>query len=338
MEFSMAFSATLDVNHQVELLQRIEDYLDITLAGTDVGKGMKKCILGISCMGPLNKEWVDVPTMITEMKYTQSVKTLVLDVILSHQAVKNASIDELADLLIKVIGSAQQHMSQLGIPDFDAMVFVELLTALLNNREQLTNPKYDRSDFVMGRREDFKLLGDRPRMRESSFWQLIHDTKSVTRDGIHIQLLLLETRLAAMDADDIIGFEMTLRDLITIGHTYDTLVVLNLAEHDANEELMLCFICTLIMNGSDVFKEFTRGVYQLKTYLRNEPQAVGLLTIADRAYKRKLGEQSIERLPSLVAKGYRDYNKNMNMLGVVLEGKEYDRYYKKAMQVYQQKK
>ena len=121
-----------------------------------------------------------------------------------------------------------------------------------------------------------------------------------------------------MRSEDIIGFEMRLRQLLLAANHYNILAAQKIVEGDVSDDSFLYYRCALIMLGKEIFyacmdnpDDFTKELYSI------EGGAEELLELADRAMKEKYGSDIQDvGLPREICSEFIDYDFGVNkMLG-----------------------
>lgn len=107
------------------------------------------------------------------------------------------------------------------------------------------------------------------------------------------------------------GFEVPLRDLIRRSYHYNVMALLKAIDGSVTDDTSLYFRCRLILYGKDLFTSSVQNpndLTQRLDNLDNDDAAEYLLSVADKAFLRKFGENTDKDRPGDVGESYIDYN------------------------------
>ena len=308
MEFSFVRTATEEAYSRTSEVPKISDYLDIELSQRDYGQGIAKVIMGIACTA-----WNDGATgRVGQKKYTRSKRLLELVFGLSHREVMSSDSEQLVRILKQGVLATYSEVKAMGIKDFDVDAFYRDVGALIDERGWIKNPeKYKKPPFeykgpLPGRSR--KVIPPELMMPEADFWGLIRQSIEVGEGKVERQLAYLEDNLATRSEKDITGFELALRDLIRRSYHHNVVALLKVIEGMVTDDPLLYFRCRLILYGREVFYAALENPNNLTQRLDNDPVAELLLTVADKAFVRRFGENTDKNLPGDVGSSYLDYN------------------------------
>ena len=152
-------------------------------------------------------------------------------------------------------------------------------------------------------------------MSEAGFWKLIRRSIDASDGTIEGQTSYLEESLATKSEKEIIGFELTLRDMLRESYHYNVMALLKIVDGLVTDDPLLYFRCRLILSGQDTFHTVIEDPNNLTERLDSDMAAEDLLHVADKAFIRKFGEDTDKTLPRDVGLAYSDYDAYYPMLG-----------------------
>lgn len=337
MKFAFVNIITEHVVNQFNFINRISDYLEIELLNKDYGKDLEVAIFGIGCSGPLSEAWRNIVTgTVSQMKYTKSKKKLELTVSLSYIEVKSASNDELIEIVKRGVLKSYNKVNSLNIKDFDIDAFYKDLGILLSNREWINHTeKYKKTPFIFKPKQQQEEIPEERKMNLDDFWNLIQESIAESQDNVKNQVDILISRLCTKCKEDIIGFELTLRDLVKRSYDYNVMGLLKVIDGNITDDTLLYFRCRLILYGKELFYAVLRNPNALTLVLNNDSQAELLLSVADHAFISKFGENTDNELPRDIANEYIDYNTdNYPMMGIPWQEKDFSKRYATLLKLY----
>lgn len=337
MKFAFVNIITEHVVNQFEFVNKISDYLEIELMNRNYGRGLTKAIFGIGCSGPLSDAWRNIETgTVSQLKYTKSKKMLELTVSLNYNEVKIASNDELIEILKRGISKSQEKVKPLKIKDFNLDAFYKDLEVLLDDREWLKHPeKYEKPFFVFKPEREQEEIPKELKMALDDFWDLIQESIAESQGNVENQIVFMIDRLSAKSEEEIIGFELTLRELIKRGYDYNVVGLLKVIDGTVTDDSLLCFRCRLILYGKEAFYAVLRNPNALVRMYSADSQSELLLNVADHAFINKFGENTDRERPGDVANKYIDYNtNNYPMMGIPWKEKDFIKRYATLLKLY----
>ena len=336
MKFAFVNIITEHVVNQFNFINRISDYLEIELVNKDYGKDLAVAVFGIGCSGPLSEAWRNIETgTVSQMKYTKSKKMLELTVSLSYNEVKSASNDELIEIVKRGLLKTYNEVKSLNINDFDIDTFYKDIEILLRDREWLNHTeKYKKPPFVF-KPEQQEEIAVEHKMNLDNFWNLIQESIDESIGNVESQINLLIGKLSARREEDVIGFELTMRELIKRSYDYNVVGLLKAIDGNISDDTLLYFRCRLILYGKELFYAVLRNPNTLTQKLNNDSQAEFLLSVADHSFINKFGENTGKELPRDIANGYIDYNINdYPLMGIPWQEKDFTKRYATLLKLY----
>lgn len=173
-------------------------------------------------------------------------------------------------------------------------------------------------------------------MPEDDFWDLVRKSIETEDASPDAQVARLEDRLATRSEKEIVGFELTLRELIRRSTHYNVLALLMTIEGMVTDDSLLYFQCRLVLYGRDVFYKVIDDPNKLAERLDNATEAEDLLSVADNAFLRQSGEDTDKELPRDVASAYCDYDLGGPMLGKPWTERGFAKRYAALLKLYRQ--
>lgn len=340
MYFGFAFLITEHVRDRINLLVKISDYLWFNLKGKSYGQGVQEAYFGISCSGPLSDTWKDIDTgEISQMKYTKTKKRLELTVNLGFHEVMKANDVELVGIVKKGISRSKDKVKSLKIDDFDINAFYCDLDCLLGDIEWMKHPeKYQKPHFLYQPEESEEQVNeemDALKMNQDYFWRLINKSIIESKCDLENQINVLIRELSLKSEDDMIGFELTLRDLLRLSYDYNVMGLLKIINSYISDDTLLYFRCRLILYGKEIFQTVLRKPNSLNCRLEYDARSEFLLTVSDQAFINKYGGNTGKDLPRDFAKDYIDYDiDNYSIMGKPWEENGFSKRFAKLIKLY----
>jgi hypothetical protein len=274
--------------------------------------------------------------VVSHLKYTKSKRQLELTVSLGYDEVKSANDDQLIEVVKKGLLMSYDAVASVHIKDFDIDAFYRDLEELLTDREWLKHPdKYKKPPFVYrpeGQKAD---IPEELKMDQDSFWNLIEESLAAGGGDIAGQIEFLISKLSAMSEEEIIGFELTLRELIRRGYDYGVVGLLKAIDGRVTDDTLLYFRCRLILYGKEIFYTVLRNPNFLTQKLDSDGQAEHLLGVANMAFIAKFGPDTDKDLPTDIGGEYVEYDSDeYDMMGIPWEPKEFKERFARLLRLY----
>lgn len=311
MEFRFVYITTVHVNDQFKFIDKITAYLEYEFRAKNYGTGLIEAIFGIGCNGPLSDAWKPTETgEVNQMKFTKAKKRLELTVSLNYLEVKKVNDDGLIEIVKTALLKTYQSVVKLGIKDFEIEQFYKDIDTLLSDREWLKNhKKYKRPPFIpMAKEIGYIIIPQELKMDDDDFWDLIQASIEFNKGDNLKKIEFLIEKLHVLSEEEILGFELMFRELIRLGHNYNLVALLTIIEGSVTDDDLLYFTCNLILYGRSIFDTCTTLINGLKEKVYYDEASEGLLSVGDRAFLKKFGENTDKELPSSKAEVYIDYN------------------------------
>lgn len=338
MKFNLVFSYTNHVKSQMLYIGNISDYLEIELADRTYGNGLFDVVFGISCGGPLSNQWQDFETgTIFRKKYTKSRKMLELTFHLNYQKVISTDNDNLGEIVKEGIMATYIEVEKLNIKDFKIHAFYNDIKTLLEDKGWIKNPeKYKKAPFEYQLEQyDNKPIPMEHKMPEDAFWELINISLIESQGVVKSQVKSLINNLTLKSEKEMIGFELTFRELVSKSYHYNVMGLLKIINGIVTDDTLLYFQCKLILCGKKVFYGVVQNPNNISDKIDSIEYSGSLLSVADMAFIKQFGENSNKELPSDIASAYIDYNiGNYPLLGMPWQDGGFAKRFAKAIKVY----
>jgi hypothetical protein len=174
-------------------------------------------------------------------------------------------------------------------------------------------------------------------LAERNFWDLIQESIKASDGTIEGQLGYLEVSLAARTEEEIIAFEFTLRDVLRQSYHYNVMALLKVIDGWITDDTLLYFECRLILYGPDTFYAVIENPNNLTERLDSgQGEAEWLLSLADRAFMDKFGEDTDKTLPRDAAIDHNNYDFGYPMLGEPWNSEDFEEHYGPLLKLYEE--
>lgn len=343
-------------------LDPISNYLTIELSAKDYGPAVARFLILVWWRGTPGRGYSsDIESRVDEMvsflakdskRYDESREGVIWDIELKDADVISSSEEQFVQALKRAIMETQSAVKALNIEGFDIDAFYRDLEALLDGRGWTEDPdKYRwyrvrKGPFAGSTRERggpslshdqrvARAILKKIKMPDGDFWHLIDESIKVAEGSIEKQLEYLESTLAARTRNDILGFELTLRYLISQSYHHNVAALLKIIDGAVTDDGLLYFRCRLILYGQDAFYKAMRNPNKLTERLCDDPTAELLLRVSDRALVRQSADTAQEDLPSEVGATLFDYNTESGpLLGTPWTERTFARRYAALLKLY----
>ncbi|MCA9395438.1 MAG: DUF4240 domain-containing protein [Candidatus Omnitrophica bacterium] len=295
----------------VKRIVPIVDALKVFFDDRVYGKEISEIHVGINLVEDTN-------TPITGTDVLRQGKAIKCPLVLNSRDLESRDFAECYTLVIKKLSERMKEVS--GIPSLSDFKLNSLQDDLLwlgahvpDNISKLAKAK--ESTSITGKENASRQPIS---IAENGFWDLIYHSKQLHPSNLSNQAQMILQTLKGMRSEDIIGFEMRLRQLLLAANHYNILAAQKIVEGDVSDDSFLYYRCALIMLGKEIFyacmdnpDDFTKELYSI------EGGAEELLELADRAMKEKYGSDIQDvGLPREICSEFIDYDFGVNkMLG-----------------------
>jgi hypothetical protein len=172
------------------------------------------------------------------------------------------------------------------------------------------------------------------KMSEAAFWKLIEQSIDASDDTIEGQTSYLEERLTTRSENEIIGFELTLRDMLRQSYHCNVTALLKIIDGWVTDDPLLYFRCRLILYGRDLFYTVIENPNNLTERLDSDMAAEDLLYVADKAFIQKFGDDTDKTLPREAGFAYSNYDGYYPMLGEPWDYSDFAERYAPLLRLY----
>jgi len=314
MEIFLTSEATPNAHEILSKSGHVSDisyFVNEDMKSRNYGTSITEIIATLNCYDPnfgsFSKEW-KTGTVIHK-KYVKFKKLLEFDVKINHTELLNASEDAIHDLIKEALLSSYEEIQDLSISQFNTDKFYKDLEAsLINAREKIrsgehyVHPVEPDKDLIRTPKPSFKPL------KEADFWSLIKDSLKIAKRNHNQQLESIINLLSFQSDERIIGFEITLRELIKKAYHVNILASAKVVDGYVTDDSFLYFRAKLILFGKDTFYQALNDPNNLSGILNPDPNGDELLSAADQAYQKKKGGDYFGELPSDIAIEFIDYD------------------------------
>lgn len=338
MYFGFTAFITEHVTEQSRLIDKIFDYLKISLQNREYGDEVTKAIFAYSCGCPLSSFWEDSETgIVSKIKYTRSKQMLEVTFRLSYNEIIRATNEEdLIQITERGIINTYEAVKALGIKNFDIDKFYKDLKELLSTRYWLkSSEKYKVFFSYKHEPTTNDSVSQRDKMPEDEFWQLIEQSNDASDKDIIKQVEVIINLLSDKKEATIIGFEYRLRELLKKSYHYNVTALLYIIQGSVTDDSLLYFRCMLILSGKAIFETVVVKPIKLTKRIYPNDAAELLLTVADKAFIKKLGEDTDKELPRDVAASFLNYDEaDYKLAGIRWDNKNFEKLYAPLIKLY----
>jgi hypothetical protein len=312
MRFSVHWnSVTEDAYKKEPHFAPIQHYFGAWFQARSYGEGVASILISFNCVG-----WVSGMTgpvkdfetgYLLRKKYTKARRQIEVNIKLNHASVRRVTNKPKALAVLRVaFERICQEIGTLKIPQFDAAAFEADWLAELAARDLLEKPiPHVQWQYREEESTSQTTLKIAPAMAIARFWQLI---AQATEAAPMAPCAWLVERLATEPSKQVIGFEVQVRKLLKQLYRYDTLAIAKIVEGSVSDDSFLYFCCNLLLLGPLVYRQTLQQPDAITAKLTLITTGEFLLSVADQAFKLKLGNQTDKLLPSEYGQAVYDYN------------------------------
>jgi len=311
MELGSALATSLG-SDGIQILTSTSDALAEYFTPRQYGSAVGAIIVGIICV---EREFD--PHIKPARRFIRNQKLLEYTVKLDLEPFRNADEDEARRILGSAILNSLAVIEGLNIGDFDLCRFEEDPRGFLDRRgwlfgtEARVNPDRTLENTV----ESLDTCGCELPMplAEELFWSVIDESRAANAPYVEIpqQCELVSAILSAMSEDQIIGFELTLRDLLQRANHFNVMAACKICEGFVSDDNYLYFRAGLVSFGREVYYAAIENPDACAEVLVRNTEGECLLYVADSAFIKKFGEDTDKSLPRDFASEYFDYDLEM---------------------------
>jgi hypothetical protein len=143
-------------------------------------------------------------------------------------------------------------------------------------------------------------------MKSSDFWELIDQSQKET--FVSDKITFLSTKLSLLNIDELYGFELKIRDLLSISDNYNVLALAKVILGAVSTDSFLYFRCRLILLGRNYFEKAIKNPNDWDCFIEEKFLGESLLSVSDIAFHKAHGSKSFVESPSEFAMDFIDYD------------------------------
>lgn len=149
-----------------------------------------------------------------------------------------------------------------------------------------------------------------PPLAEDIFWSVIDESRATIAPygDIPQQCKLASKILSTKSEDQIVGFELTLRDLIRQANHFNVMAACKMCEGSVSDDSYLYFRAGLVSLGRAVYYAAIEDPDTCAEALLLNNEGEDVLYIADNAFLRRFGDGTDKPLPRDLANDYYNYD------------------------------
>ncbi len=313
MEFGLALIASYLLGSSgTEIVTSTSDALAEYFAPRQYGSALGSIAVGIICV---EKEFE--PQFPGTTRFIRSQKLLEYDIKLDLESFRNADDEEARRILGSAILNSLGVIEGMKIDDFDLCKFEEDLRGFL-----------DRQGWLLG--TEAKVCSNRTientggpldtcecelptPLAEDIFWSIIGESRATIAPYIDIpqQCELVSEILSTKPEDQIVAFELTLRDLIGQANHFNVMAACKICEGFVSDDNYLYFRAGLIFFGRDVYYGTLENPDACAETIVLNTGGEDVLYVADNAFMKEFGSDTDKTLPRDRASEYYNYDLDM---------------------------
>ena len=139
---------------------------------------------------------------------------------------------------------------------------------------------------------------DSLKLSDSIFWKLIKASKAKHPDNFDFQMEYLTEQLSKLPNEQIVGFEMTVREKVIELWDYNIKSLYQIIYGDyVSTDVFIYFRFWIVSNGEEFYRIALRETDELAELVNSNDDGEGLLYVADNAYLIRNGNSSGIELP-----------------------------------------
>ena len=171
---------------------------------------------------------------------------------------------------------------------------------------------------------------DSLRLSDALFWELIENSKDQYPQDFNLQMEHLTTQLSNFSNEQIVGFEMTLRQKVIALWDYRVKSLYQIIYgHYLSSDGFLYFRFWVISNGHSFYETVLEDTDEIANQIAITHNGEGLLVVADKAFLMKNGDATNLELPRDRA-GEVDYDfGNYKMTGTYIGIEDFQKHFPK---------
>ncbi len=316
MKVTFVHEISDEISKNSNYLTKIEDLLTVYFENKVYGVDINEILIRLICVHP-QFDFFNKPK---KKKYSKN-KLFSYDIKLDFDEVLRAANDKLIKIFKRNLVDSIELLKDPRVEDFDLVGFRNDLIVFFDNLTVAIIDSYEAKPVNVSftKEENFVY---KP-LEKSIFWEVI-------KKGDYINnkewAEVLVEQLASKTMDEIIGFEVSLRDLLEKVNHYNILALQKIIEGSITDDLYLYFRCSIILLGEESFYKCLKSPDKIASelsMLRSDGEP--LLYIADQAFTKKCETNlptdvpTAKQEPSDICQNYKNYNFGPS----VIQGKDW---------------
>jgi hypothetical protein len=311
MNISLTIEATAEAAEKLNIVYIISDYLYKEMYYKKYGDVIEKVICTLNCYDPnfglQAKDWET--GIVISKKYIKRSHYLEFSVKINHNDLIKTSVDNVPHVIRKAILQTYIEIKNLNIKGFEIDKFYSDIDRLLTLSKWKTNPEdYMPENFDYKKHTIPKSDVSFKALKESDFWGIIKDSIKISKGNIEAQIESLIDILVNFNNENIIGFEITLRSLLKKAYHVNVMALEKVVEGYLTDDSFLYFRAKLILLGKLHFYQAIEDPNHLNIIINQGCFGEELLSVADKAFKKKFGLDYHEELPRDIVGNILDYD------------------------------
>jgi hypothetical protein len=315
MSKTMIFALTQEISWRLEdksrMMTEFSDAMEGHFARREYGSAIKTFLIGMIIVEAESEPFHPVGGP----RHSKKDKVFTYDLKLDFRTFLNTDMNAARRIIGTAILNSVKAFEGQQIGDFDLVRFEGDLQSFLAERGWLLSgtdicAESDGSLLADGSHLDnneFEILTPLP---EDFFWPIIKESNRMTDSDLDTerQCEFATEILSAMPEDQIIGFELTLRDLLRRANHFNVMAACKICEGHVSDDNYLYFRAGLVSFGHEVYYAAIENPDACAELLVLNTDGEYVLYIADDAFKKKFGEDSNKALPRDLAGKYFNYD------------------------------
>ena len=314
MLFSLVQELSWRLDEKGRMITVVSDELEKHFVGTNYGSFIGMFLICIICVESESESFHPV----RPPKYSKKDREFGYDINLDFESFLNADMEEARKILGTAVLNSVKAIRRKRIGDFDLTKFEEDLRNFLNERGWLLSgadvnmASENLSTTTVSHLEDEERELPAP-LSEDTFWSIIEESRAKMGAEIDTerQCEFISVILSTRSEDQIVGFELTLRDLIRTANHFKVMAACKICEDYVGDDNYLYFRAGLVSFGRDIFYATLENPDACAEALILNIEGEDVLYIADNAFKKKFGNDSSKPLPRDLASDYYNYDLEM---------------------------
>ena len=289
MKFGITEELTEDILEKFRNVANIiEPPLKEFLKNKDYGTGIESLYIDIICVHPKFDFFCTV-----RKKYTKSKKMIEYSVKLDHAIIVKSNKEQIQEILANAIIDSLDIITVLKIKDFDVERFRADLQLFFSKVDTFCALTPDNESSVNTETTKKKVKRDYVKMDIDAFWHIIDTAVNKSGGGVEKKMLLIRESLQHLTPEELIGFEITLRERIIEADHYNIMAAAKIIEGWVSDDSYLYFRCWLISKGRNCFENALKNADSIdKCITKDEvPDGEDLLSVASEVYEEKTEDE-----------------------------------------------